>query len=66
MSKTYCKNNPACDRDNGHDGFCSATENGLTDVFFPEETRIEGSGSARYPDPGTTDWTDRGKADHEP
>lgn len=37
----------------------------------PEDDSVEpesadGSGSARYPNPGTTDWTDRGKADYEP
>lgn len=30
-----------------------------------EDSLAAGSGSAKYPNPGTTDWTDSGRPDHE-
>lgn len=30
-----------------------------------EDSLAAGSGSGKYPNPGTTDWTDQGRPDHE-
>ena len=59
-----CRKHPRCNSTDSHEGLCSeSSADGSTQVFMPES--IDGSGSARYPNPGTTDWTDRGKADYE-
>lgn len=58
---------PDCNAfDDNHDGLCSTTnEKGETVVHFLPEDAHEGSGSGKYANPGTTDWTGEGRPDFE-